>query len=255
MTTEALNKKRWHNSGGALLLEFFGSMNLAITLLVTVGIASIVGTVLKQNEPYQNYISRFGPFWFEVFNSLGLYDVYSAAWFLLILTFLVLSTGTCIYRNAPLMLHDMRSYRLGVRFNSLNAFHNKREWRLQTTPEALFARVIPVLEAFGYRVRSKDCGDHRVIAAKKGAINRLGYIFTHSAIVIICIGGLVDGNLLLHDPEAHAPLAATIAVNHPLLYKGYAIYQASFSSRQSHAVAPGRVLRSPATAMRRLPLS
>lgn len=319
MTTEALNTKRSHNSGGALLLEFFGSMNLAITLLVTVGIASIVGTVLKQNEPYQNYISKFGPFWFEVFNSLGLYDVYSAAWFLLILTFLVLSTSTCIYRNAPLMLHDMRSYRLGVRFNSLNAFHNKREWRLQTTPEALVARVIPVLEAFGYRVRSKDCGDHRVIAAKKGAINRLGYIFTHAAIVIICIGGLVDGNLLLkwkafsgditietrdipasevpqqsrlpvanpsfrgsvniaegssaniaflnlrdgylvqplpfsvevkdfrvehyssgqpksfasdllvHDPEAPAPLAATIAVNHPLLYKGYAIYQASFS--------------------------
>ena len=32
----------------------------------------------------------FGPFWFEVFNSLGLYDVYSAAWLLLILTLLVL---------------------------------------------------------------------------------------------------------------------------------------------------------------------
>jgi cytochrome c biogenesis protein ResB len=28
-------------------------MNLAITLLVTVGIASLVGTVPRQNEPYQ----------------------------------------------------------------------------------------------------------------------------------------------------------------------------------------------------------
>ena len=319
MSTDAVNKKRSHNSGGALLLEFFGSMNLAITLLVTVGIASIVGTVLKQNEPYQNYISKFGPFWFEVFNSLGLYDVYSAAWFLLILTFLVLSTSTCIYRNAPLMLHDMRSYRLGVRFNSLNAFHCKHQWRLQASNDAVVARVIPVLQAFGYKVRSKASEDHLVVAAKKGAINRLGYIFTHSAIVIICIGGLIDGNLLLkwkaftgdiiietrdlpasqvpqksrlpvgnpsfrgsvnipegssgniaflnlrdgylvqplpfsvevkdfrvehyssgppksfesdlviHDPEASAPIEATIAVNHPLIYKGYAIYQASFS--------------------------
>jgi cytochrome c biogenesis protein len=318
VTTDAVNKKRPQKTGG-VLLEFFGSMNLAITLLVTVGIASIVGTVLKQNEPYQNYISKFGPFWFEVFNSLGLYDVYSAVWFLLILTFLVLSTSTCIYRNAPLMLHDMRSYRLGVRFNSLNAFHCRREWRLQASSDALVGRLMPVLEAFGYRVRSKGYEDHLVVAAKKGAINRLGYIFTHSAIVIICIGGLVDGNLLLkwkafsgdikietrdipasqvpqesrlpvgnpsfrgsvnipegssaniaflnlrdgylvqplpfsvevqdfrvehyssgppksfesdlliHDPQAAAPVEATIAVNHPLIYKGYAIYQASFS--------------------------
>ena len=54
--------------------------------------------------------------------------------YLLIMTFLVLSTSTCIYRNAPLMLHDMRSYRLGVRFDSLNAFHSKREWHLDTQP-------------------------------------------------------------------------------------------------------------------------
>lgn len=304
---------------GKLLLEFLGSMNLAITLLVTVGIASVVGTVLQQNEPYQNYIAKFGPFWFEVFNALGLYDVYSAAWFLLILTFLVLSTSTCIYRNVPTMLHDMRSYRLGVRRESLAAFHSQYSWQLDATSAQLLDRLIPVVTAHGYRTRSKDHDDHRVVSARKGAINRLGYLFTHSAIVIICIGGLLDGNLwlkwrafkgdivietrdipasevpprsrlsvhnpsfrgsvnvpegssaniaflnlrdgylvqplpftvqvkdfriehydtgqpksfesdlVIDDPEAAAPVSATIAVNHPLMYKGYAIYQASFS--------------------------
>src|SRR5690606_12739541 len=82
-------------SVGAILLEFLGSMNLAITLLVAVAIASVIGTVLKQNEPYQNYIVKFGPFWFETFQSLGLYDVYSAGWFLVILAFLVISTSVC----------------------------------------------------------------------------------------------------------------------------------------------------------------
>jgi hypothetical protein len=60
-------------------------MNLAITLLVTVGIASIVGSVPRQNDARQNYIIKFGPFWFEVFSAPGFYDVYSVAWFLLIL--------------------------------------------------------------------------------------------------------------------------------------------------------------------------
>ena len=41
--------------------------------------------MLKQNEPMPNYVNQFGPFWFEVFRKLGLYAVYSAWWFLLIL--------------------------------------------------------------------------------------------------------------------------------------------------------------------------
>ena len=87
-----------------LLLRFLGSMNFAITLLVAVAIASIIGTVLQQNQPYPDYILKFGPFWFEVFKSLDLFDVYSSVWFLVILGFLVISTTVCIYRNTPRQL-------------------------------------------------------------------------------------------------------------------------------------------------------
>jgi cytochrome c biogenesis protein len=42
----------------------------------------------------------------------------------------------------------------------------------------------------------RETDDSRVlIAAKKGSINRLGYLFTHLAVVIICVGGLLDGNV------------------------------------------------------------
>ena len=40
-----------------------------------------------------------------------------------------------------------------------------------------------------------------LIAAKAGTYQRLGYILTHSAIVIICFGGLLDGNLPLKVQE------------------------------------------------------
>lgn len=184
-----------------VLLEFLGSMNLAITLLVAVAVASVVGTVLKQNEPYQNYIVKFGPFWFEVFKNLGLYDVYSAGWFLVILAFLVTSTSVCIYRNVPHMLRDMRSYRLNVQEQSLRAFHASRSWTVDLPAAEVERRVTALAQARGYRVRRKDHGDHQVIAAMRGASNRLGYLFTHAAIVIICIGALVDGNLPLKLKE------------------------------------------------------
>ncbi len=38
-----------------------------------------------------------------------------------------------------------------------------------------------------------------------------------------------ESDLLIHDPDAEQALAETISVNHPLIYKGYTIYQASFT--------------------------
>lgn len=68
-------------------------MRFSISLLTVICIASVIGTVLKQQEPYGNYVNQFGPFWAEVFGDLHLYAVYSAWWFLLILAFLVVSTS------------------------------------------------------------------------------------------------------------------------------------------------------------------
>jgi cytochrome c biogenesis protein len=36
-----------------------------------------------------------------------------------------------------------------------------------------------------------------MVAAKKGAANKLGYIAAHSAIVLVCVGGLLDGDMIV----------------------------------------------------------
>ncbi len=36
-----------------------------------------------------------------------------------------------------------------------------------------------------------------ILAAKKGVMNKWGYIFAHFALIVICLGGLIDSNLLL----------------------------------------------------------
>lgn len=306
-------------STGAILLEFLGSMNLAITLLSMVAISSVVGTVLKQNEPYQDYIIKFGSFWFEVFKALGLFDVYSAVWFLLILGFLLASTSVCVYRNGPSMLRDMRAFRENVAQNSLRHLQDKAEWQIARPVSIVAGAVSAHLGSYGYRIRPKEHPEHTVLAAMKGATNRLGYLLTHIGIVVICVGALLDGNmplklaeltgkikvetrtlptsqvpqasrlpldnssfrglvsipegrvakhvdvklrdgyllqelpfevevkdfriehydngqpksfesdLVIYDQDLVRPLQKTIGVNHPLLYKGYAIYQANFS--------------------------
>ena len=90
------------------VVELLSSMRFSISLLTVICIASVIGTVLKQQEPYANYVNQFGPFWAQVFSLSSLNTVYSAWWFLLILAFLVLSTSLCISRNAPKILAELK---------------------------------------------------------------------------------------------------------------------------------------------------
>jgi len=311
----------------AILFEFLGSMYLAVSLLVAVAIASVIGTVLLQNQSYTEYRIRFGDFWFGFFETLGLYDVYTSVWFLSILGFLVISTSVCIYRNTPKMLRDMKNYRVHAKEKSLRAFHHKAELSTEQTSGTIVPRLSVFLQQQSYRFRIRQGDGFILIAAMKGAANRLGYIFTHVSIVLICIGGLIDGNiglkvkvktgqiapidnsfdmrvdkipeksrlkpgdalsfrgnrsipegstinavvldykngyvlqelpfaievsdfrieyyptgqpksfqsdLVIHDNDLNKPLKQTISVNHPLIYKGYAIYQATFGDGGSH---------------------
>ncbi|MGM0680089.1 MAG: cytochrome c biogenesis protein ResB, partial [Pseudomonadota bacterium] len=249
-----------------------------------------------------------------------LYDVYGAIWFLVLLGFLLLSTSVCVYRNGPGMLRDMRHFRLNMKEKSLRVMRNFREWTLSDSPQQVEQTFTQYLNNKGYRARRKEREGVTILALMKGQMNRLGYLFTHVGIVVICIGGLMDGNLgmsikewlgeieiekrdiaakevppisrlgpgenwsfrgsitlpedsvsnmvflnirdgylvqelpfavelkefrvehypsgqpksfesdlVIHDDQLEEPMEETIAVNHPLIYRGYAIYQASFS--------------------------
>lgn len=315
------------------LFDLVSSMRFAISLLVVLSIASVIGTVLQQNQAYSSYVIEFGPFWFDVFRLLGLYDVYHSWWFLVILVFLVLSTGFCLYRQTPLMLREIRSFREHAGEASLRSFAHRAEF---PAPAGVVDTASRYLAGQGFRFKLSNTADgDTLIAAKAGSYNRLGYILTHAAIVIICIGGLIDGNvplkiqetlgwkkietrdlpqgevpaisrlstanlsfrgsitipengnadvvflnvadgylvqelpflislkkfriehyptgqpktfesdLVITDPDTKKSFETTIAVNHPLIYKGIAIYQASFGDGGSKLVFNGWNLFSP----------
>jgi cytochrome c biogenesis protein len=300
------------------IFHFLGSMEFAITMLITLAIASVIGTVLQQNQPYPDYVIKFGPYWFEVFEALGLYDVYSALWFLAILALLVISTTVCVVRHTPSMFRDMFNLRTHVQHKSLRSMHHHAHWQKSGEIEDNANLISDRLAALGFRTRITEKGDDRLVSAMRGGMNRLGYILTHVAIIVICVGGLLDSNLplkiaewqgrldietrnlplsqipkesrlavgpqafrgsvsipegraasvvylpmrdgylvqnlpftievkefriehyptgqpksfesdlVIYDPDLEQPLEQTIAVNHPLIHKGYAIYQASF---------------------------
>ena len=179
------------------LVELLSSMRFSISLLTVICIASVIGTVLKQQEPLSNYVNQFGPFWAQVFSLVSLNTVYSAWWFLLILTFLVISTSLCISRNAPKILGELNQFKEDLREQSLKAFGHRAENTLAEAPEVAARRIGQTLVQGGWRVKLQQRDTGCMVAAKKGSLNKLGYIAAHSAIVLVCIGGLLDGDLMV----------------------------------------------------------
>ena len=205
-----------------LAVELLSSMRFSISLLTVICIASVIGTVLKQNEPSGNYVNQFGPFWAEVFTAASLNTVYSAWWFLLILAFLVVSTSLCVARNTPKIFADWSVYKEGIRAQSLKAFGHTAQATLSASPQSEAQRIGRMLSGGGWKVKLQErkpasgssgtsAENGWMVAAKAGSTNKLGYIAAHSAIVLICIGGLLDGDLIVR---------AQMLLNGKSAYKG-----------------------------------
>ena len=173
---------------------FFSSMRFAVALLSLLGIASVIGTVLQQNQLQTDYLVKFGPFWARIFDFLGLYDVYASAWFVVIMMFLVVSTSLCLIRNVPPFWREMKSFREKIKEKSLAAMRHSSLLDVNIAPEV----AKRYLEVQGFQGKTINREDGSVlIAAKKGTMNKWGYIFAHIALIVICLGGLIDSNLLL----------------------------------------------------------
>jgi len=170
------------------ILLRLGSMPLAIVLLVVLALASVIGTVLLQNQEQGDYLQQFGPVWYWVFRSLGLFDMYHTWWFLTLLGALMVSLTICLWRNVPRMLKEMRSRKVTLSERAMGHMQHVHHWQLPAGDAAAVAdKAVAGLQ--GWESRRETVGDTVYVRADKGRYHKWGYILTHAAILIILIGG------------------------------------------------------------------
>ncbi|HEX5355664.1 MAG TPA: cytochrome c biogenesis protein ResB, partial [Aquabacterium sp.] len=86
---------------------------------------------------------------------------------------------------------------------ALQAFPHKAAGVVGKPLEPMREHVIQLLALQGWSVKTQQREASAkgeagfMIAARLGAVNKLGYIAAHSAIVLICLGGLFDGDLIV----------------------------------------------------------
>lgn len=165
-------------------LVFFGSVKLAIILLLLVAGASVIGTVLPQDQgPAVVENSAFHPALKQVLLTIKAYDVYHAFWFNFLLALLFLNLAVCTYLRFP---PTWRRYQMKTP---------------PTPPVAGLQETVPVaaapttlhldvLRKRGYRVTELKDGEY---FAEKGKFVRLGPTFIHISLFAVIAGAIIGG--------------------------------------------------------------
>lgn len=182
--TEAMATSSPRPTWSKEFMVFFGSLKLAIGLLLAIAAASTIGTVLPQDEgPGVVLDAAFAPWLKQVLMTIQAYDVYHAFWFDFLLAMFFVNLAVCTYLRFP---PTWRRYAMTAP---------------PMPPVASLQEVVPVgappaqwqLDMFrkrGYRISEAKGGAY---FAESGKFVRLAPTFIHISLFMIVAGAIVGG--------------------------------------------------------------
>ena len=165
--------------------HFLTSMKLALTMLFVIAILSIIGTWLPQGETVLESGWVKNPL-YDVYRTLGLFNVYQSRWFLAILYLLAFNLGFCIFKRFPptsrLTLHPLLYVKAKFVINPPPPPHPA------PAGEKGMAIARETLSGMRYRIRPGQTGS---VMAEKGRYSGLASIAFHLSFLLIGIGAML----------------------------------------------------------------
>jgi cytochrome c biogenesis protein len=177
-----------------VIWRFLISLRLTLFLLFILAGACIVGTVVPQQASQAEYIGIFGEAGLRLIKACLLDDLFGSWWFQLAMAFFALNLICCTLHRGPRIWRLLRGSRELPHGANLAGMSNSLSARFDAfddNREALFARELGA--AFGPPVIQRSAEGVNFFA-EKGRWSRLGFLLTHTALLLI-MGGSVAGNL------------------------------------------------------------
>ncbi len=162
--------------------DFFASTKVASLLIVLLALASIAGTLIEQENLYQDwrppslyYPARYGEFWGNFFLKTGLTHAYSSWWYATLVLLCVVSLIICsLHRLVP--LHRTLS--------------NPQVWKLPhfLKRQPVYYEIEGDLESMAQRLKKrgyKILRDRQCLYGDKGRLSRYGPYIIHIGLLVV----------------------------------------------------------------------
>ena len=180
-------------------LKFLSSVRLGIGLMIFLATATILGTLIVQTplaEPGQ-IEQIYAPQTRQVFQTLGLFDVFHAGWYISLLALLCLNITFASIDRFPAtweyLCHPKKC--VDEKFIEILPLSSKllKEGKDQVAEEAL-----TVFAHFGFKTSRTAAPDKTVVFGEKGRYSRLSVYMVHASLLIIFAGAIIDSQFGFH---------------------------------------------------------
>jgi cytochrome c biogenesis protein len=176
--------------------DFFTSLKLVIVLLLVLSALSVAGTIIEQNKPLQEYYRFFKPETVELFNKLGLFDMYHSWWFTSCLALLALNIIACTMERYPLIMRGMRKQSAVLDEKLEASLTNLATIKYALPPETVEGRLRAITEkTFSASPAVTESETAKHLFYEKGRYSRLAFFLTHLSVLVIFIGA-ITGSLV-----------------------------------------------------------
>jgi cytochrome c biogenesis protein len=171
--------------------QFFASAKLAVTTLVLLALSSVLGTLLLQNGPEQEYIRRYGSAGYQLIKTLNLNDMYHAWWFLGLIMLLCINLIVCSFERLSSTWKIIFPKKISFNPEQFRKSKNLESFSFSKTSDTFTDDIEKLLTGKIGPVTKKEDGNTSILYAEKGRWTRLGAYIVHISILLLLIGALI----------------------------------------------------------------
>ena len=172
----------------ALVWRSLRSMRTALILLLLLALAAIAGSLVPQQGTSPATVAAMfadQPVKANLYNAIGLFDVFGSWWFTLIYVLLLVSLGACLLPRTRAFFRNARTPPQPAR--ELDALRHHAERAVALAPAESIERSEKLLRRKMFRVRRID----GALAAEKGIAREGGSLMFHWAFFLVLLGVII----------------------------------------------------------------
>ncbi|MEW6600213.1 MAG: cytochrome c biogenesis protein ResB [Nitrospirota bacterium] len=179
--------------------HFLASVQLAIIVLITLAISSIIGTFVEQKaEPAQNIalLAKFfgdsaAPSVYNVFAKLGFMDMYGSWWFTTFLVIFSINLIVCSIDRFPKTWRFIKTPQKPMSGSAIKSLPIKKELTFKAGINTIKDEFMNSLKASKYHVSEATEENSVRLYTQKGKYARLAVYVVHLSIILIFIGAII----------------------------------------------------------------
>jgi cytochrome c biogenesis protein len=162
--------------------NFFSSVKITIFLLSLIAAGSIIGTVIKQRAPAEEYLSLFSESTFKFIKFFSLNDTYHSPWFTCLIVLFIVNLVLCTAGRIS------RFIRSGARTAGLPDERAMAEMEAHFYGPGKTTDDVKKVLGASYR-RYGESAEGAVY--EKGLLSRYGVFIIHASVLLIILGGFL----------------------------------------------------------------